>query len=107
MGRFKQIIQENKEAGNLEVLTPRIQEVKQPRKQDSEKTRKLESLKAEMREIQESIKEEKKRTEGGIAFKVDLELRNHWVAEAKRQGTTITAVMIEALTERFGTPHGS
>ncbi|NJO85306.1 MAG: hypothetical protein HC818_00075 [Synechococcaceae cyanobacterium RM1_1_27] len=39
-----------------------------------------------------------------LSIKVPESLRRHWVAEAKRSGTTITAVVIEALKERFGEP---
>lgn len=39
-----------------------------------------------------------------LCAKVPLSLRQHWAAEAKRGGTSMTAVIVEALTERFGTP---
>lgn len=39
-----------------------------------------------------------------LSIKVPLALRQHWVGEAKKQGTSLTAVIIEALTKRFGTP---
>jgi hypothetical protein len=42
--------------------------------------------------------------EVNLSIKVPISLRRHWVAEAKRQGTTITAAITAALTERFGQP---
>jgi len=42
--------------------------------------------------------------EVNLSIKVPVSRRRHWVAEAKRQGTTLTAVIIEALTTRFGEP---
>jgi len=39
-----------------------------------------------------------------LTIKVPLALRQHWVGEAKKQGTSLTAVIIEALTKKFGTP---
>jgi len=39
-----------------------------------------------------------------LSIKVPKSLRRHWVAEAKRQDTTITAVITEALKARFGEP---
>lgn len=39
-----------------------------------------------------------------LSIKVPRELRQHWAAESKRQGTTLTAAIIAALTERFGQP---
>lgn len=45
-----------------------------------------------------------KEPEVNLCVKVPKSLRQHWAAEAKRQGTTMTAVIIEALSDRFGKP---
>jgi hypothetical protein len=42
--------------------------------------------------------------EVNLCIKIPKSLRQHWAAESKRHGTTMTAVIIEALTKRFGTP---
>lgn len=42
--------------------------------------------------------------EVNLCVKVPKSLRQHWAAEAKRQGTTMTAVIVEALKARFGQP---
>lgn len=42
--------------------------------------------------------------EVNLCVKVPKSLRQHWAAEAKRSGTTMTAVIIEALTAKFGKP---
>lgn len=42
--------------------------------------------------------------EVNLCVKVPISLRRHWSAEAKRQGTTMTAVIIEALKAKFGEP---
>ena len=39
-----------------------------------------------------------------LSIKVPASRRRHWVAEAKRNGTSITAVVTEALNARFGSP---
>ena len=39
-----------------------------------------------------------------LCIKVPVSLRRHWVAEAKREGMTLTAVISKALNDRFGTP---
>lgn len=39
-----------------------------------------------------------------LSIKVATSRRRHWVAEAKRQGTTLTAAITSALSERFGEP---
>jgi len=42
--------------------------------------------------------------EVNLCVKVPKSLRQHWAAEAKRQGTTMTAVIMAALNDRFGKP---
>jgi hypothetical protein len=42
--------------------------------------------------------------EVNLSIKVAESRRRHWVAQAKLQGTTLTAVIIEALSEKFGEP---
>lgn len=39
-----------------------------------------------------------------LSIKVPKSRRQHWAAEAKRQGTTLTAAITEALNEKFGEP---
>lgn len=39
-----------------------------------------------------------------LSIKVPRSLRRHWVVEAKRQDTSLTAVIIQALKSRFGEP---
>ncbi|WP_394793065.1 hypothetical protein [Armatimonas sp.] len=39
-----------------------------------------------------------------LSIRVPKRLRMHWVAEAKRHDTSITAVITEALNAKFGTP---
>ncbi len=39
-----------------------------------------------------------------LCVKVPVSLRRHWSAEAKRQGTTMTSVIVEALKAKFGEP---
>jgi len=39
-----------------------------------------------------------------LTIKVSEPLRRHWAAESKRIGVSMTAVIIEALTEKFGKP---
>lgn len=38
-----------------------------------------------------------------LSIRVPKRLRMHWVAEAKRHDTSITAIITEALNARFGT----
>ncbi len=62
--------------------------------------RKQESKKASKPETEQRIHKE----EVNLSIKVLKSRRQHWAAEAKRQGTSLTAVITEALSERFGEP---
>jgi len=42
--------------------------------------------------------------EVNLSIKVPKSLRRHWSSEAKRQDTSVTAVIIESLKARFGEP---
>jgi predicted HicB family RNase H-like nuclease len=42
--------------------------------------------------------------EVNLSIKVSKRRRQHWAAEAKRQGTSLTATVSEALSTRFGEP---
>lgn len=39
-----------------------------------------------------------------LSVRVPLTLRRHWAAESKRQGISLTEVIIQSLTDRFGKP---
>lgn len=67
--------------------------IKEARKQDNQKTRKLDSGKNDNAE-----------PDVNLSIKVAAPRRRHWAAEAKRQGTTLTAAITEALSGRFGEP---
>jgi hypothetical protein len=65
--------------------------IKEARKQDSKKGKNQETNADTGEEVNLSIKVAKSR-------------RQHWAAEAKRHGTTLTAAITEALSQRFGEP---
>lgn len=66
--------------------------IKEARKQENQKARKPDS--------QQGTHEE----DVNLSIKVPKSRRQHWAAEAKRQGTTLTAVITEALSAKFGDP---
>lgn len=45
-----------------------------------------------------------KEREVNLCVKVPESLRRHWAAESKRQGITMTEVIVQALEARFGRP---
>jgi hypothetical protein len=62
------------------------------RKQENKKARKQD---AGQRTLEEDV---------NLSIKVPKSRRQHWAAEAKRQGTTLTAAITEALSAKFGEP---
>ena len=67
--------------------------IKEARKQENKKARKQENG--------QGIDSE---PDVNLSIKVAAARRRHWAAEAKRQGTTLTATITEALSEKFGEP---
>ena len=67
--------------------------IKEARKQESQKARKP-----------VPSRDENTDPEVNLSIKVATSRRRHWAAEAKRRGTTLTAEIIAALSERFGEP---
>jgi len=39
-----------------------------------------------------------------LCIKVPLSQRRYWMSKAKEQGITVTSVIVEALTKKFGEP---
>lgn len=39
-----------------------------------------------------------------LTIKIPIKLRRHWMSKAKAQGLTLTRVITDALTEKFGNP---
>ena len=67
--------------------------IKEARKQDSKRAKKQET--GQSSDSQEEV---------NLSIKVAKSLRQHWAAEAKRQGTTLKAAITESLSARFGQP---
>lgn len=67
--------------------------IKEARKQENKKARKPDT--GQETDIEPDV---------NLSVKVPKSRRQHWAAEAKRQGTTLTAVITEALSQRFGDP---
>ncbi len=67
-------------------------------KPESKKTRKPENF----AQVNKSEKSEEKGV--NLSIKVPESKRRHWVSEAKRQGTSLTAVIMESLSKKFGEP---
>lgn len=96
MSKFKNIIEQAK---SQNVVLP---ESKNSGKPEKSKTRNTVN--------QNTRKPEKKTTpktnerEVNLSIKVPESRRRHWAAEAKRRGTSLTAVIVESLSRQFGEP---
>jgi hypothetical protein len=81
-------------------------------KPESQKTRKPVLQKAEQKPQEKPVKLAKaapkpKEEDVNLTVKVPRSRRMHWAAEAKRSGVTLTEVICEALSKRFGEPSGN
>lgn len=73
--------------------------IKQARKPENQKTSPTAPLEQTGKTAEEATE-----PEVNLCVKVPVSLRRHWSAEAKRQGITMTSVIVEALTAKFGEP---
>ncbi len=79
-GKYGALIQKAKNADNQNTIKPESQKTGLP---------------------------ENQREEVNLSIKVPKHWRRHWVSEAKRQDTSLTAVIIALLKEKFGEPNES
>lgn len=85
-GRYGDLIKKAREPENQNANLPENQNTGLPKSQNT------------------SLPENQNEPEVNLCVKVPKSLRQHWAAEAKRQGTTMTAVIMAALSDRFGKP---
>lgn len=52
----------------------------------------------------ENQKNEEQEQMVNLCVKVPISQRRYWMSKAKEQGITVTSVIIEALTQKFGEP---
>ena len=85
-GKYSELIQKAREP---EIQIDRMPEKPQTREPINQNTDKPET---------------KTEPEVNLCVKVPKSWRIHWSAEAKRHDTTMTAIIVEALTAKFGKP---
>ena len=69
-----------------------------------QKAKSTENQNASKPENQLSGLPDEAKQEVNLSIRVPKHLRRHWVSEAKRQDTTLTAVITSLLQEKFGDP---
>ena len=104
MSKFGAIIEQAKSqnTGKPESRKTRIPETENTGKKENQNTGKQEYQKAGKTGNQNTLKAAAK--DVNLSIKVPESRRRHWVSEAKRQGTSLTAVILESLSKRFGEP---
>ncbi len=104
MSKFGAIIEQAKSqnTGKPESRKTRIPKTKNTGKKENQNTGKQEYQKAGKTGNQNTLKATAK--DVNLSIKVPESRRRHWVSEAKRQGTSLTAVILESLSKRFGEP---
>ena len=75
--------------------------IEQAKKPNIDKPENQKTGKPENKSVTNKV-ENPKEKEVNLSIKVPESKRRHWVSEAKKQGTSLTAVIIESLNNRFG-----
>lgn len=88
MSNFGDIINQGKQSSKLES-----QDTGKPASQSSSKVKK--NTKTETLVDDPTV---------SLTIKVPKSLRKHWTISAKQEDTSVAAVIVEALSKRFGTP---
>jgi hypothetical protein len=96
MSKFGAIIEQAKSQNtgkpeSRKTIKPEIKNTGKRENQKAGKTGNQNTLKAAAKDV-------------NLSIKVPESRRRHWVSEAKRQGTSLTAVILESLSKRFGEP---
>lgn len=86
-------------AKSEENRTPEGQEKQQSGKPEVQKTRK-----PKKQAVQKPRPADFSEEFVNLGVKVPLTWRRHWAAESKKTGVTMTEIIVEALTDRFGKP---
>lgn len=109
MNKYGELIRKARELENQETSEPESQVVGKPENQETSKQDAQAANFSANRINHELIEQDDQTTrqpekEVNLCVKVPEPLRRHWAAEAKRAGITMTEIMVEALTARFGKP---
>ena len=78
--------------------------IKKGREQDKSKEVKDQNSKAVNTNVGKTVNTEDEKPVN-ITIKVPRKSRQYWTSQCKLQGVTMTEVLVEALTERFGDPN--
>ncbi len=96
MSKFGAIIEQAK---SQNAVKPENQKTTKPANNKTIKLPNQNTIKPEKKAITKTVDKDV-----NLSIKVAEFRRRHWVVEAKRQGTSLTAVILESLSKRFGEP---
>ena len=107
MGKYSELINSAKKPTNQKTKKPESQNTNSADNAPSDDvesiTKKSGNPKLVTPELQTEEEEEKEK-EVNICIKVPISKRRYWMSKAKQEGITVTSVIIEALTQKFGKP---
>ena len=102
MSKFSGLIAEARKADTS--VKPEEQKARKPVLQKEQKTA-PKPIKKPVKTAPQAIKVARSREDDvNLTIKIPKSRRMHWVAEAKRAGLTITEVICDALSKKFGEP---
>ena len=93
-GRYGKLIEEARKE-EKKTSKPASQQKGKPVKGQTSKPVKQKAIEPENQQVIEYV---------NLTIKVPKDHRQHWVAEAKREGTSMVAIIQEALEKRYGLP---
>ncbi len=93
-GRYGKLIEEARKEEE-KTSKPSNQKDGEPAKGQARKPANQKTIKPEKQQAIEYV---------NLTIKVPKDHRQHWVAEAKREGTSMVAIIQEALEKRYGLP---
>ena len=101
MSRYKDLIQNAKKPENQKTNNPESKITNEPPNQKTKKPNSQQSGNTKSQQTNKPDNQIVEIPEVNLCIKVPKNLRQHWSAEAKRQGTTLKAVISQALKDKF------
>jgi hypothetical protein len=96
MSKYAKLIEVAKGGERPSPSEPENQTARKPEIKKTRKPKKKVALKPKPADFSEAFV--------NLGVKVPLSWRRHWAAESKKTGVTMTEIIVEALTDRFGKP---
>lgn len=97
MPKYGELIKQARKQENQEAIQPENQLSVKPESQNEDEPENQKTM-------QPDVTDDYAEDLVNLCVKVSRPLRQHWAAEAKRKGVTMTEVIVNALSREFGKP---